>query len=253
MTWNDLGTVTPPELGIWYPFPTPITGPSRPVVKVACTQVKPSDRFLSFVWFRLKFIDPDTAENLYTPSFRIYPSPDPQIRTLDTPALLRTVNNGQWRPEIQKLITRRALSGTTREPQWGIDLSWWDSEAADASPLSVTWRVEDLQAFGYSAELLIYNAGSEPIENWAIEFEADDQITNTWGADLDAAGANTWTVSPSVTSGSPIIYPGETRIVGLVAEGDSPPSLRNLRVTSASPGGWDDGPDTPLFFDGGEY
>jgi len=253
MTWNALGTVTPPELGIWYPFPTPITGPSRPVVKVACTDVRPSDRFLSFVWFRLKFIDPDTSDDLYTPAFRIYPTPDPQIRTLETPALLRTLSNGQWRPEIQKLITRRALSGTTNEPHWGVSLSLWDTESADASPLSVSWRVEDMLAFGYSAEILLYNAGSEPIENWTIQFEADDQITNTWGADLDAAGANTWQVSPSVTSGSPIIYPGETRVVGIVAEGDSPPALRNLRVVSASPGGWDDGPDTPLFFDGGEY
>lgn len=226
MNWTSLGTVTPTELGPWYPFPQPITGTDRPTVLIACTNVQPADRFRSWAWFRTKLTLPGAAEPIYTPAFRIYPTPDPQVRELSIPSPLRHLEGIELRPEIKKLITYRGLSGTTNETPWGISLSQWNVAPAPASPLSVSWRVEDLFADHYLAEIMVYNSGEEPIYEWALSFNADDNITDTWGAELEALGVNTWGLAPSLTSGDVAIMPGQTRIFTIQGEGQ--PNLTNL-------------------------
>lgn len=226
MSWNALGTITPTTLGIWHSFgPLALHG-DRPTVRITFPTVGPADRFLSWLWFRLQLTY--NGEISYTPLFRIYPTADPELRELSIPAPFRNLDGAIWRPQIQKRIKFRGLAGTTTEPPWAVAISQWSAAPVVPAfnPLRVDWRLEDLFDDYYLADVTVYNAGPEPIYEWAITFNSGD-ITETWGAELEAVGANAWGLAPSVATGDPAIMPGETRTFTIRGEGTTP-NLTNL-------------------------
>lgn len=131
MSWRSLGAITPQSLGVWQDFsPTVHLETSiPPTYRFDFINVAPSDRFLSFVWFRFEFYDPSAQELLPLPAIKIYPTAEPLIRQIELPQIVLDIGYAVWFPQIQKRITRRNLSGTTTEATWGIHLSEWRSAA----------------------------------------------------------------------------------------------------------------------------
>ncbi|WP_035992532.1 hypothetical protein [Leptolyngbya sp. KIOST-1] len=132
MTWRDMGTVTPINLGQWMTFPVPTAfaeADVSPTYKIACTNVTPSERFRTFCWFRFLFYDPSSEALLPLPAFKVYPSDEPLVRVIEVPQTLKDAGAIVWLPQIQKRSTRRNLAGTTSEPPWGINLQEWRTAA----------------------------------------------------------------------------------------------------------------------------
>lgn len=126
MSWFDLGTGTPTELGVWYAFdPTVIIAPtSNPTFKLTFTNVSPIDRFRTFCWMRFRFYDPTNDDFLPTPQFRVYPSSEPLVKEIELPRMLLDLGIVVWVPEIEKRVYPNFL-GTTTEKNWGINLQEW--------------------------------------------------------------------------------------------------------------------------------
>lgn len=126
MSWNDLGTGIPEELGVWYAFdPTIIIAPTgNPTYKITCLNVSPGDRFKTFCWMRFRFYDSTNDDFLPTQQFRVYPSPDPLVREIELPRMLLDMGAIVWVPEVEKRAYPNFL-GRTNEPSWGLNLQEW--------------------------------------------------------------------------------------------------------------------------------
>lgn len=129
MSWYDLGSGTPTELGVWYAFdPTYFlnTRADR-TYKITCLNVQPSDRFRTFCWMRFRWYDASTDEFYPTPQFKVYPSSEPLVREIALPQMLRDNPATVWVPEIEKRV-RGNLLGYVTENNWGIKLEEWRPE-----------------------------------------------------------------------------------------------------------------------------
>lgn len=166
-----------------------------------------------------------------------WPTTQPKLVPLTLPKPMRDLG---WME--REIGVKHGWAGVVEAANWQCSCDFFEIQTA----LTVTWQVAEAWETGFAAEISIFNPGPEPISNWAISFGADN-VTNVLGAELDDLGGDLWEISSSLTSGG-TINPGQTRRVGIVADG--PPNLTNLAVSQAIPGDWG---SFSAPGDGGEY
>lgn len=179
--------------------------------------------FRSYALVRMAWDDNGVTN--YTPTRRIYPRAGSIVVDFRLPVDIKEAGaRVTWHPEVQKLLYRRFL-GRSNEPPWTLALEAWQT----APGLAASWTVTSAWETGWSGEITLRNTSAVPITNWTLNFQTDN-ITETWGADIEGLGEDLFQATPSITTGGGLILPGESFTFGIVGSGA--PSLQNLAVVS---------------------
>lgn len=94
--------------------------------------------------------------------------------------------------------------------------------------IEVIFQTEGVWQGAYNATITIKNTGNEKIENWAIQFDLSNDITNIWNGNLIEKSNHTYVVKNQVWNQD--IEQGETVSFGFCALGDfeMPPQTYNM-------------------------
>jgi len=100
--------------------------------------------------------------------------------------------------------------------------------------VTITYNTVSDWGSGFTGEIKIENGGSKQINNWAVEFDFNHNITSTWNAKVNSHSGNHFVITPESYNGT--IYPGGSVSFGFVGSpGGVTEGPSNMVLSGESP------------------
>jgi len=97
----------------------------------------------------------------------------------------------------------------------------------------ITYSVDNVWDTGFTGSILINNLSLAPIEDWTLEFDTDNEITNMWNANIVSHEGIHYVIQNAGYNCD--INTGESVSVGfIVSEGNSENTISNISLTAFS-------------------
>ncbi len=95
---------------------------------------------------------------------------------------------------------------------------------AQAGHVQVTWKINNDWGEGFQADVALTNTGTEPVDNWTLEFDLPREIASLWNAAILSHEGETYKIGAGSFEWNKNIPPGGTVKFGFLAQ---PGSLAN--------------------------
>lgn len=101
-----------------------------------------------------------------------------------------------------------AFAGVMQQQENNVETYEVVDVNTSSSGVQVEFNITDKWNDGYNAEVTIKNDSEKAIENWTLQFEFDEEITNIWGASVKQHNDSTYLIKNDVWNGN--ILPNNT-------------------------------------------